>query len=162
MAQVMLQSAAMAHSRGRFATFMSFLAAAAAMAGGCEKNCPIAACAGWPVTARLNLPAGTQAGAAVVACHDQECAMAPLPPNPGSLLFDRTDVVGNVIARADGSSRVAVGWFVGKDGDRFSVVVSDVGGGQLASIEATPSFPPATTSDGCPNGCASVEFGDPP
>jgi hypothetical protein len=141
---------------------MSFLAAAAAMGGGCEKNCPIAACAGWPVMARLNLPGPTQAGAAVVACHDQECATAPLPANPGSLLFDRTEVVGTLIARADGSRQVAVGWFVGKDGDRFSVGVSDVGGGQLVSIEATPRFPPATTSDGCPNNCASVEFGDPP
>jgi hypothetical protein len=114
------------------------------------------------VTARLNLPATTPADAVVVACHDQVCATAPLPVNPSdALLFDRTDVVGNLIARAAGSRQVVVGWFVGKDGDRFSVVASDTGGGQLAAIEATPEFPPSTTNDGCPNYCASVEFGDP-
>jgi len=99
----------------------------------------------------------------VVACHDQVCATAPLPVIPSeSLLFDRTDVVGKLVAQADGTRQVVVGWFVGKDGDRFSVVASDEGGAQLAAIEATPTFPPSTTSDGCPNYCASVAFGDSP
>ena len=82
--------------------------------------------------------------------------------NPGPLLFDRTDVAGDLETYSNGSRRVRVGWFVGKDGDHFSVVANDSAGGPIAAIEATPDFPPATTSDGCPNNCASVEFGDPP
>jgi hypothetical protein len=144
----------------RRASLLGLLVAAAAL-GGCEKNCAIPACAGWPIVARLNLPAGMEPGAVVVACHNEACATAPLPANPDSLLFDRNDIAGKLVARADGSLQVQVGWFVGKDGDRFSVIVSDASGGQLASIQATPKFPPATTSDGCPNYCAGVDFGDP-
>jgi hypothetical protein len=115
------------------------------------------------VTARLNLPAMTAEGDEVVACHDDVCARAPLPVDPGPLLFDRTDVAGDLETYSNGSRRLLVGWFVGKDGDRFSVVANDPAGGQIASVEATPDFPSATTSeDGCPVLCQSVVFGDPP
>jgi hypothetical protein len=162
MAQAVLQSAAMARFRPGFGTFLSWLLVAATIASGCEKTCAIAACSGWPVTGWLNLPTETPAGAEVVACHDDVCARAPLPTNPGPLLFDRTDVAGDLETYGNGSRRVVVGWFVGKDGDRFSVVVNDAAGGQLASIEATPDFPPPTATDGCPTLCQSVAFGDVP
>jgi hypothetical protein len=162
MARGMLQSAAMNVSRARFATFLSCLVAVDMAAVGCgEKVCPIPACSNWPVIGTLNLPAGSPAAADVVACHNDACGTAPLPTNSDGLLFDRTDVTGNVVIGADGALLVRVGWFVGANGDRYSVVVRDAAGGQLASVEGTPTFPPAT-SDGCPNLCTSVEFGDPP
>ena len=103
----------------------------------------------------------------MVACHDAACATATLPgPADDSyvvpLLFSSTDTVGNRITRLDGSLQVAVGWFVGKDGDRYTVVARDSAGVELGSTEVTAEFPPATTSNGCPNYCASVTFGDQP
>jgi len=148
----------------RFRTLLSLSFATVALLGGCD-DCPEPSC-GPRVVIRLNLPAAADNGATVVACHVDVCATAtlPAPAAPGAaadLSFARTDVDGSLVTRADGSLQLVVNWVIGSNGDRYTLVVRDGAGAELASLDETVIFPAAALREGACLLCSSARLGDP-
>ena len=102
-----------------------------------------------------------------MACHVDDCATATLPPRqrpvpPSPCRFQRADVSGSLVTRADGSLRLVVNWImVGSDGRSLHVVVSDAAGAELASLDETAIFPVASMSSGACLLCPALTLGDP-
>jgi hypothetical protein len=118
------------------------------------------------VTIRLNLPPSAPEGSEVVACHLDACATATLPavaaPGYGAKLsLSRTDVSGSLVTRADGSLQLVVYWEVAMDGDRYTLVVRDGAGAELASLDETATFPRASLKSGACPMCGGTTLGDP-
>jgi hypothetical protein len=148
----------------RFLTFLSLAFATVALLSGCD-DCRATPC-GPPVTIRLNLPPAASGGATVVACHVDACAMATLPA-PGAfgsdvaLSFPHANVGGSLITRKDGSLQLVVNWTEGRTGDRYTLVVSDAAGTELASLDEVAMFPVASLKNGACLPCGRTTLGDP-
>ena len=146
----------MTRSNGRFVTFLSGSLAALACLVACARDCPLVSCAP-PVVAELSLSAPVHASGQVVACHQDKCATGTLPVSPATVSFSNGDVFdGQLRSAPDGSLQLAVSWIAGGDGDRYTVVVRDASGAQLASFDKTAHFSQGAI-DGCP-GCVSASL----
>ena len=137
--------------------------AVVALLAGCD-DCPELSC-GPRVHLRLNLPAGAATGATVMACHVDVCATATLPaaaaPGSSADLSFSQPTSPDRCPRADGSLLLVVDWMDGITGDRYTLVVSDAAGAELASLDETAIFPVASLSSGACFMCSSVRLGDP-
>ena len=146
-------------------TFLSLALVTVALLAGCD-DCLDQPC-GPRVTMRLNLPPeAADTRPTVVACQVDVCETTTLPvaAAPGSsadLSFQRADVDGSLVTRADGSLQLVVKWTVGMTGDRFRVDVTAAPGVELAALDAPVTFPVASLKSGACLPCSSVTLGDP-
>jgi hypothetical protein len=62
-------------------------------------------------------------------------------------------------AAEDGSLALRVSWVVGMEGDRYTALVRDTAGVEIASFDGTAHFT-SSTIDGCP-GCSGAQFARP-
>ena len=143
---------------------MSLSFATVALLAGCD-DCPSTPC-GPLVVARLNLPPTAASGATVVACRLDACATATWPAAAAldsaiDLSFAQADVAGSLVTRKDGSLQLVVNWAVGSNGNRYTLVVSDSAGAELASLEETAIFPVASLSSGACRLCGGTTLGNP-
>jgi len=164
LAPVVLSNPSMPPFRPEIRTLLSLAFAAVVLLAGCD-DCPEVTC-GPRVITRLNLPAGTATGATVVACHVDACVTATLPAAAAAgaaadLSFLQADVTGSLVVRADGSLQLMVRWRDGVMGDRYTIVVRDAAGAELASLDETAIFPSLSLSSGACISCVSVTMGDP-